>query len=100
MSIKIYGASDDLIEVEGAVTDEFDCYGKTTLLVAGPEYGALEVSAEYGPRGWSLWVSAHGDMGDFPDWPVRFTDRPDYEGDPAVIIDAPAGATVTQKENK
>ena len=27
-------------------------------------------------------------------WPIRFHERPGYEGDPAVTIDAPDGTTV------
>lgn len=33
MKTKIYGASDDLIEIEGAINDEVSCYDATRVII-------------------------------------------------------------------
>ena len=33
--LKIYGASDDLVEIEGHVVDEIDCYDSNVILTVG-----------------------------------------------------------------
>lgn len=93
-SILIYGASDDLVEVEGAISDEFDCWDKTWKgRLKAPEGSFLVVSARFGRDGWDLNVAAPEGSG-FPDWPVSFCPRPDSPEDPAVRIEAPAGTTL------
>jgi hypothetical protein len=96
--IRIYGASDDLVEVDADVRDEFNL-GRdgTRLRLTAPDGQSLDVVAQFCPPGdarldWTLAVEAHDS---YPSWPVRFTERPDYEGDPAVEVDAPEGTTVT-----
>lgn len=98
-SITIYGASDDLVEVEGAVRDEYDLGngGSTRVRLTAPDGQSLDVVAEYGggPAGTLLeWTLAVAVVRSYPSWPVRFHERPDREGDPAVTIDAPAGTLV------
>jgi len=95
----IYGASDDLVEVEGAFVEEFEAYPKWSGWVIAPDGDRLKVKAEFGARGkhksdWTLTVE---NTGTYPDWPIRFGERPDREGDPAIFIDVPEGTIV--KEN-
>ena len=98
----IYGASDDLIEIEASDgrADEYDCYDERGhISLTSPDGDRLDVFLSYGPSvmrhadtsmEWTIAVAAlHG----YPSWPVRFTERPDREGDPAVIITAPEGTT-------
>ncbi|MCC3299422.1 hypothetical protein [Arthrobacter caoxuetaonis] len=93
-SILIYGASDDLVEVEGAISDEFDCWDKTWKgRLKAPDGAFLVVSALYGSEGWDLNVSAPEGSG-FPDWPVSFCPRPDRRDDPAVRIAVPEGTSI------
>lgn len=41
MALKIYGASDDLVEIEGHFSEEIDCYEKDVLITVGwPEAAA------------------------------------------------------------
>ncbi|MFF2621283.1 hypothetical protein [Oerskovia jenensis] len=98
--ITIYGASDDLVEVEGAVRDEFDLgRNGTRLRLTSPDRQSLDVVADYGaaPAGCRLdWTLAVTAVNAYPSWPIRFHERPDYEGDPAVTIDAPAGTTIKE----
>lgn len=93
MSLIIYGASDDLVEVEGDITDEFDVYERTEFVVESPDGSALSVFADFGSREWEISVSAFSG-GTYPAWPIQFMERPGYEGDPAVVIDAPVGTTI------
>lgn len=99
-SITLYGASDDLVEVEGQVTEEFDCMGPTRIRLIDPNSDdSLDVVLEYGAPGrnleWSISVQA---VNAYPSWTIRFHERPHYEGDPAVTIEAPVGIIVTEVE--
>lgn len=91
----IYGASDDLVEFEGAISEEFQAYGLWRGRLEAPNLDALVVHAQYGAdpdTEWGLGVES----GNYPSWPIRFTERPDYAGDPAIVIEVPEGTTITQ----
>jgi hypothetical protein len=96
--IIIYGASDDLVEVEGPISAEFDCYGKWAGKLTSPDGETLLVSVEYGRKEWEIAVYASSEDG-FPSWPIQFTERPDRDSDPAVKIFAPAGTTIEETSN-
>lgn len=94
----IYGASDDLVEVEGAVREEYGLGASgTQLRLTAPDGQSLDVLLDFGagPAGaelaWTIGVYA---ASAYPDWPIRFGERPGYEGDPAVTIEAPADTTI------
>jgi hypothetical protein len=101
-NIIIYGASDDLVEVEGECREEFylDRSDRWIGRVLAPNGDALTVFAAFGVRGsykadWTVGVE---NTGTWPGWTIRFADRPDREGDPALIIDVPAGTVVVGAE--
>lgn len=99
-----YGASDDLVEVEGIKGgDEFGAYGQEDVFNAvfslvvdakelnTPEYGKvirpeqprLHVYASYSPKITSngCWVFGVGKVDEdqpFPDWPIRIVDRKEH----------------------
>lgn len=51
--IRVYGASDDLIEIEGDITEEFYLDGTTEFMILSFSDGNV-ISFVYGPRGnWS-----------------------------------------------
>lgn len=100
--LRIYGASDDLLELEGYIRDEYDVYGPVTLVLTAPNGAHIGIVADFCPvadpmadhgDGWVLTVH-HGD----PAWtyPVRFTARPDRTSDPAIELDVPEGTTIEQ----
>ena len=97
--ITIYGASDDLIEVEGAVRGEAYLLDRESLVIlTAPDGATLAFMVGFcsrNPDGWSIAVESHGRR--TPPWPIRFVPRPDSGGndDPAVVIDAPGGTVVT-----
>ncbi|ANA86252.1 hypothetical protein SEA_LOZINAK_95 [Gordonia phage Lozinak] len=98
--ITIYGASDDLVEVEGAVRDEFNL-GRdgTRLRLRAPDGLQLDVAADFcnpvvgGRLDWVIGVYA---VNAYPSWGIRFHERPGCEGDPAVTIEVPEGTTVEE----
>jgi len=49
MKVKIYGASDDLIEIEGDISEEFDCYNKSPKLYVYTQDNVLQfvISTKY-----------------------------------------------------
>lgn len=99
--LTIYGASDDLLEVEGYLREEFVAYTRATLILTAPNGACLAIVGEFDPVGHSPnvgdgWVLSvcHAD----PAWtyPIRLTSRPDRDTDPAVALDVPAGTTIEQ----
>lgn len=98
--ITIYGASDDLIEVEGAFTEEYELRRDgTRLRLTAPDGERLDVALDFcnraigGDLEWNIAVAA---VDRYPSWPIRFHERPGREGDPAVTIDVPAGTFVEE----
>ncbi|WP_280465978.1 hypothetical protein [Nocardia brasiliensis] len=107
-SLTIYGASDDCLEVEGYIDDEFDASQSAILILTAPDDARLIVAAEFcpdaqwrshgeGDSGWVLQVH-HSD----PKWtyPVRLTFRPDRDTSPAIELDVPAGTTITKWDDE
>lgn len=100
-TLTVYGASDDLVEVEGYIEDEFEAYGPTTLIVTAPDGARIAITAEFdgpGPMrdvgdGWVLSIH-HAD----PEWtyPVRLGVRRDRDSDPAIVLSVPTGTTVRE----
>lgn len=54
MNTKIYGASDDLIEIEGEISDEHGCYGHTKPISISASDGT-KASIYYGGE-WKIHV--------------------------------------------
>ena len=98
-----YGASDDLIEVEGVKGgDEFNVISDDTCVAIFNVGGKMLVYALYGPMGvWGFGVSQIDDEVRLPDWPIRITNG-EPDGMPATIyttkleIDVPDDAVVTR----
>lgn len=103
--IIIYGASDDLLEVEGAFDEEFGAYGGATVVVEAPSGERLWVRAVFdeGPlrgigEGWVLSV-LHANPDRRWQWPIRLGARLGRPEDPALIIECPDGTTVREWAN-
>lgn len=94
-TITIYGASDDLVEVEGAISDEFQAYGPWAGTLRSPDGDELTVEAEFGrpgaPADWTIGIRS---TATYPAWPIHFAERPDREGDPALVIEVPDGTVL------
>lgn len=94
-TITIYGASDDLVEIEGDISEEY-YLGKNnarSVRVSDPETGvSMLVTARFHDQyEWLLAVSNDpaSSTVQCPDWLVSLGERANYEGDPAVTITAP-----------
>ena len=94
-TVTIYGASDDLLEVYGDIAgaDEYGAYGGPVMgTLTSPDGDSLIVRAEYckpgAPGEWTLSIE---NTDTFPDWPIKFGERPNRDGDPALIIEVPEG---------
>ncbi|MGI6878801.1 hypothetical protein [Microbacterium sp. gxy059] len=95
--LTIYGASDDLVEIEGEFREEFSAYNGWRGRVTAPDGDALIITAEYGkPRGEAEWTLGVENAGTWPSWPIYFSERPDRDDDPAIVIDVPAGTIVEE----
>lgn len=98
-TVKIYGASDDLVEVEGQLRgcDEFNAFGDTEhigniQIATAKDAPGYTVAAVY-TGCWSFAV-APIDEDMVPDWPVRRSFGQDVRYSETVEIDCPDNATV------
>lgn len=100
-TVTIYGASDDLVEVEGDIegADEFNAYGAWSGTLESPAGDSLIVRAEFCKPGATCdWTVSVENTETYPAWPIMFSERPDREGDPALIIEVPVGTILTVSE--
>ena len=87
-----YGASDDLIEVEGAIEEEYpaDSGDRANLLVFGPDERSAIVSVGYTEDG--VWAVTYGQA--YEDTPV-YEGRVTARGYTAVLtIEVPEGTMI------
>ena len=97
MTIRIYGGSDDLVEVEGCKgADEFGAPLSGGRLWRGdliaPDGGSLRVHMIYD----GCWHVAVGQVDDgvpLPAWPLRFETEQGYST--VLVVDAPEGTRLT-----
>jgi hypothetical protein len=98
----VYGASDDLFELEGAVNYEATGYRRRCrVLLTSPDRRQLVVWGEYAGRGaWHLGVELHRPNDEpWPDWPMHWGERPDRTDDPALVLYVPAGTTAEELDD-
>lgn len=86
-----YGASDDLFEMDGDITEELNVYGKPGKYHLKSADGEMIVVGEYAPRVniaavWMLSVAHVDDGTPFPPWPMVIREHSSYS--PAIVIDA------------
>lgn len=96
-----YGASDDLLEFEGAIEGEWcDPAGPVWVELRGPDdttsnpVGLVVVATFTDAGTWALGVAPLDDEVPIPPWPIRFTETPSMPRRSAVLaITVPAGTT-------
>jgi hypothetical protein len=101
--LRIYGASDDLVELDGIVYDELGAYNSHRVITVGDDKGGLRVIAEYAPKhiktGAGVWrLSVEPIEEDVPcPWPVRV----EVKGySTHIVIDCPEGTPVTWEKDE
>jgi hypothetical protein len=72
--LKFYGASDDLLECEGAIREEIGCYNKPGIYHLKSAEGEMQVVGYYLDSGlWSIGISQVAEDTPLPAWPVIYT---------------------------
>lgn len=106
--LKIYGASDDLVELEGCVEDEIGCYDKWVEITVGyteAEPGrdtqGVKVIMRYAPKWadagvWTAEVFPLDEGVEIP-WPVKI-ELSERKYSAQVVIDCPDGTPVKWKK--
>ena len=99
-----YGASDDLIEVEGVKgADEFTAAFDGPAGLAGSFVlgGKIRIRAFYDHHAvWAFSVSQVEDGVLLPDWPIRLRQQPDCDYSARVEIDCPDDAVLIVEDLK
>lgn len=96
--VTIYGASDDLVEVTGAIDDEFGVglNGVWEGVLADPHGEGLRVSIVYTSAGtWSAGVAPLDEDVPLPQWPVGL-EVAETRYSTALSITVPEGTTLTE----
>ncbi len=92
--LKIYGCSDDLVEVEGILDEEIGCYDNAVEFTISDDNGGIRVLVSYDNFGdgcWSFKVTNLADGLPLP-FPVRFENEHDYSL--ALVVDCGFDACV------
>ena len=104
-TLTIYGASDDLIEMEGVPgADEFGAWGNGEGGIRGSFVlgGQMRILAIYGKRGcWSFALGQVDEGIPFPDWPIRIKQnliRGEVGYSTQVEIDVPDGVGIVRED--
>lgn len=98
--LTIYGASDDLIEVEGIERGEIGCWDQRVDFEIGTvDGGGYEVGMWHdGKIGWQVQLGLLADKDDVPiPWSMR-VELSERGYSLAVIVDCPAGTRVVAKK--
>lgn len=100
----IYGASDDLFELESedrSIYEEYDCWGRPCVVrLTAPNGETLVVRGYFRYDGeWEVGVHEHPDYTN-ADWKVEQSQRPDRPSDPAIIVHVPVGTTAQELRDK
>lgn len=104
--IKVYGASDDLIEVEGTIDNEYPAPESATYFEGANGNGIFWQCEFIAPNGEQArvvvvmvngcWMVAAGQVDEsvpLPDWNFRFEQARDYST--ALVFDPPEGTRIT-----
>lgn len=94
-TLRIYGASDDCVELEGAIDDEFYVDGddRWTGLLTAPDGMRILVFAEYTRGTWAVGAGSFDEDIPFPDWPVSIVPGANtYSA--MLVIEVPVGTIV------
>lgn len=93
--LKIYGASDDLVRLEGLISDEIGCYNQDVRIKVGTDDGGLRVTMRYGAQHSAVWSAEVAQIDeDIPiPWPVTVKTQGRRDDDVgysvAIVVDCP-----------
>jgi len=102
--LRIYGASDDLVEIEGIVSDELGAYERARTITVGDTSGGVVVRVEYAVANragvWSVAFEPIDEDVPIP-WPISVKLNAIRDGrgySTEASIDCPAGTPVSWAE--
>lgn len=107
--LEIYGASDDLVELEGHISDEIDCYDRNVVITVGrinvdsPQasrgvYVIMRYSPSYLNNGcWTAEIAPLEENAGIP-WPIKVELEPNRRYSVLVKIDCPNDVPVSWKK--
>ena len=99
-TLKFYGASDDLFEIEGYVNGEPDEISPECCVLVANDHAGLIVSAHYSPGGngcWAIGISQRDEDEPLPDWPMTWTTgRPSRGYSVVLTIETPDSAVMSK----
>lgn len=73
-TLKFYGASDDLFEVEGAIREEIGCFNELGIYHLKSAEGEVLVVATYTDEGcWAIGLGQVEEGAPVPAWPVSYS---------------------------
>lgn len=98
LRMKMYGASDDLIEVEGIPgSDEFEADGGNDLLMGSFVVGGvIRVRAIYDGC-WSFSVGQVDEDVPLPEWPISLGQHPECDYSALLEIEVPDHTTIVRE---
>ena len=104
-TLKFWGTSDDLFEIDGTAgnePDEVGCFDRPAVAKIEAADGAVCVVALYAPANaaacWAIGLMPVDENVPIPPWPVTFTlagSRPGHEYSAGLTITVPDGAVVS-----
>lgn len=102
-TLTIYGASDDLVEVEGIEgADEFNCNGSWVGVLEAPDGGTAFVYVDYRNNNgcWTVTLGRWEEDYALPTWPVTITSNDEAcRYSTFATIEVPDGTTIKQVSN-
>jgi len=79
-TVTIYGASDDLVEIEGDIEgcDEYSADGFWVGVIEAPDGGTANVYVDYRHNGcWTVSLGQYEEDYGMPPWPIEYRVDPD-----------------------
>jgi len=96
--IKIYGHSDDVVVIDGDITDELGAFDRERVITIGGEGEGLQITVEYSNTGtWQFALRQLDEDVPMP-WPIRVV--PEHAYSLAVIVDCPPETPVDFDEDE
>tara|TARA_R110002051_G_scaffold314950_3_gene392629 strand:+ start:2153 stop:2458 length:306 start_codon:yes stop_codon:yes gene_type:complete len=96
--LNIYGTSDDLVQFEGAIREEFDSYDKPWVgKLEAPDGSGMMISAVYGGKGtWMIGAGPLDEKVTMPAWPLTLTNSGHCFYSAGLTLEVPDGVTITE----
>lgn len=100
IEVKVYGCSDDLVEIEGDVegADEYSSDGSSSFILMAPDGGTAIIYVDYRLNGiWSVAFSRYEEDYQLPEWDAKVvTDDSLCRYSDVLVLSVPDGTTISE----